>query len=235
MYARRACLQETRWSLVLRAGGPRTDASRRALAELCSAYRPPLVAWARHFEADPERAEDVVQGFFARLVERDLVSAADPTRGRLRAFLRTALRHYAINVHDAANAQKRKARLVDAGVDELASGAPSAERLCDRLWSRTLLDRALARLSDEQVRAGKGARFHALQERLVGDDEPRALRDVAADLGVSTGSAKVILFRLRQRFAEIVREEVADTVVDAEDVDAEIRDLLDVWRDDDAL
>jgi RNA polymerase sigma factor (sigma-70 family) len=225
---------ETRWSLVLRASGEPTAVSREALAELCRAYRAPLRAFARRLEADPDRAEDLVQGFFARLVEGDILGAADRTRGRFRAFLRAALRNHAINAHDAETAQKRGggARFVDADLDDLASQAPSHDRLYDRLWARSLLDRALARLGDEQARAGKGALLEALRERLAGDDNGTTLREAAARFGMSEGAVKVALFRLRRRLADLVRAEVAETVARPEDVDAELRELRAAWSDD---
>lgn len=232
--AGRRGFQETRWSLVLRAGGESTKASREALAELCRAYRAPLLAFARRFEADPDRADDLVQGFFVHLVERNVLHAADPTRGRFRTFLRTSLRHYAINAHHAEAAQKRdgRARFVDVDPDELASGGPSHERLYDRLWARAVLDRALARLGEEQGRSGKGALLEALRERLAGGDDGATLREAAAGLGMSEGAVKVALFRLRRRFADLVRAEVAETVARPEDVEAELRELRSALGDD---
>lgn len=226
----------TNWSRVLRARGEATEDVRKALEELYRAYHAPLLAFARRLEADPDRAEDLVQGFFARLVhDRRLFDAADPKRGRFRTFLRAALRHHAINAHDAATAQKRGggAQFIDADLDAFVSPDPAADALYDRLWARALLDRALARLAEEQARSGKEALFSALRGRLPNsDDDTRPLAAAAAALRMSVGAVKVALLRLRRRFAELVREEVAETVERPEDVDAELRELREAWRDD---
>jgi RNA polymerase sigma-70 factor (ECF subfamily) len=234
MDERRHGFQETRWSLVLRASGDPTEASRSALELLCRAYRAPLQAFARRIEADPSRAEDLVQDFLAHLMEPGALSAADPARGRFRTFLRSALRYHAINAHHARTAQKRGggARFVDADPDQLAGSTPSLDRLYDRLWAQAVLDRALARLHDEQAQAGKGAMLDALRDRLEGDAGETPLRETAARLGMSEGAVKVALFRLRKRFADQVRAEVAETVAQPEDVEAELHELLEALRDD---
>lgn len=226
--------EETRWSVVLRAGGAPTEASRSAFAELCRAYRAPLSAFARRLEPDPDRAEDLVQDFFTRLLERDVLAAADPARGRFRSFLRSALRHHAMNAHDAEHAKKRGggASFVEADLECLVSATPSADRLFDRIWAQALLDRALGRLESEQARAGKGALLEALRDRIAGDDDGTTLREAAAKLGMSEGAVKVALFRLRRRFFDLARAEVAETVARPEDVDAELRDVLAALRDD---
>lgn len=226
--ARRRALDATRWSLVLRAGGAVTPASRAALDELCRIYRAPLLAIAGRFERDPGRAEDLIQGFFARVVEKNVVAAADRERGRFRSFLYRALWNYALNIRD-----RRKQSFVDADLDNFASGAPVADRLYDKLWARTLLDRAHERLRDEQVASGKGHIFDALRDRLEGGNDGPTLRDVAQRVGKSEVAVKVTLFKLRRRYAELVREEVGETVAHHDDIDGEVRHFLDILRDDD--
>jgi RNA polymerase sigma-70 factor (ECF subfamily) len=223
--------QQTQWSLVLRAGAASPD----ALRELCEAYRAPLQAFARRIEPDPERADNVVQGFLARILEQKVVGKADPARGRFRAFLRKALRNYAINVHNAETAEKRggRASYDEPDFDALASEEPGADRLYDRAWARALLDRALARLRDEQMaRPDKGAVFEALCERLEGEDDGATLSEAAERLGKTEGAVKLTLFRLRRRYFDLVRAEVAATVAQPEDVDAELDDLRAALRDD---
>lgn len=223
--------QPTQWSLVLRAGA----ASPEALRELCEAYRAPLQAFARRIESDPDRADNVVQGFLARILEQKVVGKADPTRGRFRAFLRKALRNYAINVHDAETAEKRggRASFDEPDFDALASEEPGADRLYDRAWARALLDRALARLRDEQrARPDRGAVFEELCERLEGEDDGATLVESARRLGKTEGAVKLSLFRLRRRYFDLVRAEVAATVAHPEDVDAELGDLRAALRDD---
>lgn len=226
MNAGRRGFPETRWSLVLRAGGESTPATRRAMDELCRAYEAPLRQLACCLRRDPDGVDDLLQGFFLHLVEGKRLGSADSTRGQFRKFLQTALRNYANNVHDAETAQKRggRARFVDADPDELSSKAPTPDELFDQKWADTVIKRVLERLGDEQARIGKGALFEALRERLA-DDDGAPLRDVAAALGMSESAVKVALHRLRRHFAELMRAEVAETVARPEDVDAELRDL----------
>jgi DNA-directed RNA polymerase specialized sigma24 family protein len=252
---------ETHWSLVLRARGAPSEASRKALAVLCREYRAPLLAFARRREADPDRAEEMVQDFLARVVEKDIFGKGDPARGRLRSFLRTALRRHVSNFRKRENRgyvrfveagdeelaghepstdrlldkNIRKTensatpggheRFVEVGDEELAGHEPSVDRLLDRLWARTLLDRALAQLEVEHVARGTHARFIALRDRMT-DVDDRTGRDVGTQLGISAGAVKAALFQMRNRFARLVRAEVAETVARPEDVDAELSDLL---------
>ena len=218
---------ETHWSLVLRARGAPSEASRKALAVLCREYRAPLLAFARRREADPDRAEEMVQDFLARVVEKDIFGKGDPARGRLRSFLRTALRRHVSNFRKREDSERARGdmRFVEASDDELAGHEPSADRLLDRLWARTLLDRALAQLEAEYVARGTHARFIALRDRMT-DVDDRTGRDVGTQLGISEGAVKVDLHRLRRRFRALVRAEVAETVARPEDVDAELSDLL---------
>jgi RNA polymerase sigma-70 factor (ECF subfamily) len=214
--------------LVLRAGGEHTKASSKALDELCQAYREPLREFARRCrQPDPDRAEDLVQGFFLHLLERNGIGAADPARGQFRKFLQKALINYANNLYNAETAQKRdgRAHFVKTDPDELSSGAPSAEQLCDKMWADKAIKRGLARLREEQVRIGRGALFEALREGLADDDDGPPLREVAAALGMSEGAVKVTRHRLRRRLVELVRAEVSETVAQPEDVDAELRHL----------
>jgi RNA polymerase sigma-70 factor (ECF subfamily) len=230
---RRGLFDQTRWSLVKRAGGEPTKESRKALGELCRTYRAPLLAFARSLERDPERAEDLVQGFFAGLVERDVVGAADETRGCFRTFLRVALRNHARNVYRARTAEKRdgNACFVDADLDALASAAPSHDRLYDKLWAQAMLDRVLAQLGDEEARAGRGERFEALRDRLTDDDAAEPQSVTAAKLGINEGNLRAVLSRLRGRHRALVRAEVAETVSRPEDVDAELRNLAAAFGD----
>jgi RNA polymerase sigma-70 factor (ECF subfamily) len=224
---------ETRWSLVLRAGGEPTEDSRKALSELCRSYQAPLRAFARRIELDRERAEEVLQSFFLRAVEKDVVGAADQDRGRFRAFLCSALRHHAINHHRHENRVSNGggAPHVDVQDVSLESGEPPTDLLFDRLWARELMIQVLARLGEEETRAGRGALFQVLRERLadVGD---RPLRQLAAELHLSAVNLRVKLHRLRSRFIALARAEVAETVARPEDVDAELSTLLAAWSDD---
>lgn len=233
----------TRWSVVQaagrqRPGGPPPPGARAALESLCAAYWPPLYAWARRSGAGADEAADAVQDFFARLLEKGDLAAADPLRGRFRAFLLTAFRHHWSNLRDRERAQKRGGgrRLLslsggvplDTGPEEAAyepAHARTPEAEFERRWALAVLDRALQRLAAEQARAGKSADFARLRPYLVagGDDTP--LREVAAAAGRSEGAVKVALHRLRRRYGELLREEVAGTLDDPSAVEDELRDL----------
>lgn len=236
---------ETRWSLVLRAGGEPNEDSRKALAELCRLYQEPLRTFARHIVFNPERAEEVLQSFFLHVVEKDVVGAAKQDKGRFRAFLSTSLRRHAIKQHHHENRVSNGggATHVDAEDAGLESGEPPADLLFDRLWARELMDRVLARLREEQTRADKGKRrgkskaalFEALRDRIGDDDDDegdRPLREVAAELQMTYGNLRVKLWRLRTRFKALARAEVAETVARPDDIDAELSTLHAAWSDD---
>ncbi len=213
----------------MRAGGPSTVASRAALAELCAIYRAPLLAYTCRVLKDDVRAEDMIQDFLTRMVERDVIRAADPARGRFRAFLQTSMKNHILNARETEQAQKRGggACFVDADRVAVKSEGATPEQSYDRQCAWELLNRAYTRLRDEQLEKGHGAVFEALRERLVGDDEDGAtLREVAQRLCMDTVTIRVKLSRLRKSFGELVRDEIAQTVVHPEDVDDELHELL---------
>lgn len=228
----------TRWSLVHAAGGASEEA-REALGALCSAYWYPLYAFARRRGVDPEEARDVTQGFFADLLERRAIAGLDPALGRFRAFLIASFKHYLAHQRDRARAIKRRA-----GAPAFTVSLDDAEeayrheprdtldpaQLYERRWARVVLDRALARLSDDYAGAGKSALFERLRVFLTGEaDVP--YRTVADALGMSEGAVKVAVHRLRTRLGALLRAEVAQTVNSPEDVDDELRYLLRVVSD----
>lgn len=224
--------EETRWSLVLRAQGSTTAASRTALAELCAIYRPPLYAFACKMVTDPERAEDMVQDFLTRLVERNVIDKAAPTRGRFRCFLKTAIKHHILNFIETEQALKRGggSGFVDVGQVDVISSDISAEHIYNRQCAWELVGRAFHRLHEEQEARGHGAVFEVLRERLVGDDDGATLRDEAERLGVDTVTLRVRLSRLRKMFGDLVRDEVAHTVASPNDVEDELKELLEALR-----
>ena len=220
----------TKWTLVC-AGA----ASPAALQELCAAYHKPLLAFARVIERDPQRADDLVQGFLIRILEQKVIDKADQARGRFRAFLRQALRNHASNVRRAEKAVKRggKASFVEPAFEEIASDTLAADRLYDRAWARALVNRALARLRDERrSRPDQRAIFEALGDRLEGHDDGATLLVVASKLGVSEVAVKVSLLRLRRRYFDLVRAEVGATVERPEDVEPELHSLRAALRGD---
>jgi RNA polymerase sigma factor (sigma-70 family) len=228
----------TRWSLVAAAGDGPSPAAKAALAELCQSYWQPVYGYVRRRTADEHRARDLTQGFFARILEKDFFHKADPRRGRFRAFLLTALKNYLINEADKARRRLPAGRQVlsfdFAAADSRLSWQPATtetpDRIFDRQWALSLLDNVLVRLREELTAEGKESFFETCKGFLSGEDQ-RALAEVAPLVEMTTGALKVALHRLRKRYRALLRAEVAQTVAKAEDVDAELRDLLAILSD----
>jgi DNA-directed RNA polymerase specialized sigma24 family protein len=225
----------TQWSRVIAAGDPDAPLARESLAGLCGAYWYPLYAYIRRRGHDPEQAKDLTQDFFARALEKGLFAEADPARGRFRSFLRTVCAHFLANRHDWEHAQRRGGGRTTFSIDaagaegqyarELADGL-TPERIFDRSWALTLLGRVLDRLGREYDEAGKAATFEALRGSLAGGAEGPSYAVVAARLGSTVGAARVAAHRLRGRYGELLRQEIAATLADPDQVDDEIRDLF---------
>jgi RNA polymerase sigma factor (sigma-70 family) len=225
----------TRWTIVNAAGRPTDEHASAALAELCEIYWPPLYGYLRGRGYSAEEAKDLTQGFFARLLETQGIRSADPTRGRFRSFLLTALKRFVINEYERVTAERRGGRhphlqldLTEAERTFTAAhrNEETPDRLFDRKWAAIVLERALARLRHEYDAAGKAHVAQALLPYLTESTDLPSYRIVAADLGLSEGAVKVAVHRLRQRYGAMLRAEVADTVAGDHDVDAELRDLL---------
>jgi len=206
-----------------------------ALDELCRIYWPPLYSYLRRRGHAADEAQDLTQGFFARLLERRDFRAADPARGRFRGFLLTSLKRYAINEHERATTVRRGGRHVRLPLDfEEAERAyaldgrheDSPDRIFDRKWAGIAIDRALQRLRHECDEAGKGRVTERLLPFLTDTGDLPAYRDVAADLGLTEGAVKVAVHRLRQRFGATLRLEIGETVVAQDDIDNEMRELI---------
>lgn len=221
--------------MVNAAGRTKDDRASAALAELCEIYWPPLYGYLRGRGYPAEEAQDLTQGFFARLLETQAIRSADPTRGRFRAFLLTALKRFVINEYERATAERRGGRHLHFQLDvtqaERAFTAEhrheeTPERLFDRKWAGIVLERALERLRGEYAASGKAAVASALLPYLTESTDLLSYRAVAGDLGLSEGAVKVAVHRLRQRYGAILRAEVAETVAGDEEIDAELRELL---------
>lgn len=223
----------TRWSLVQAASGADEAAAREALAGLCRTYWYPLYLFARRKGAPREQAEDVVQGFFTGLIERQGLRQVAREKGRFRSFLLAALQHHLANERDHARAARRGGGRVVlavdlAGADERFAREPddalSPERAFERAWALEVLRRALANLADEYAASGRGALFEALKGELEG--VPASHAEVAARLGLSAGAVKTAAHRLRQRFGDGLRALVADTVASPAAIEGELGALL---------
>lgn len=229
----------TRISLVRAAAGGSDRRSREALATLCEAYWYPLYAYVRRRGHDAEEAQDLTQGFIARLLEKNTLRRYQQERGRFRSFLLASLKHFLANERDAVQAQKRGGGLaplplriaLDTGERRYAlepRDEMTPERIFERQWALGLLNRAMEGLRKESAEAGKGKQFDRLRGSLTGDDGRIGYRDLATELGMSEGAVKVAVHRLRQRFHEALREEISATVTDPNEIGDEIRYLLTV-------
>ncbi|MEQ1858673.1 MAG: RNA polymerase sigma factor [Chthoniobacteraceae bacterium] len=222
----------THWSLVLAARGDASSA-RSPLAALCRSYWYPLYAFVRRQGISPHDAQDLTQEFFARLLEKDWLNAVERERGRFRSWLLAAMKHFLINEWDKSRAKKRGGGIAFVSIDDMTAESryehepadlATADLLYDRRWALTLLDRVLARLREEFVGAGKAAHFDALKGTLTGDRTPYA--DIATALGTSEGAVKVAVHRLRERYRDLIRTEIAETVATPSEVEEELRHLL---------
>jgi RNA polymerase sigma-70 factor (ECF subfamily) len=230
--------QATRWSLVRAAAGRENTAeARQALAELCEICWYPVYAFIRRSGHAPHDAEDLTQGFFAGLLEKDILAAADPARGRLRTFLLTCVRNHLHHEHERSIAAKRNVRLLTsfdaADAEERYLREPAddltPDRLYQRRWALTLLGTTLDVLEHEFQEAGKSALFDALRPYLgFGVSSEESYDDTAAKLGMPVGTLKNHVFRLRQRWRELLFEQVSATLVDptSDEIKAELSELM---------
>lgn len=231
----RARFLTTRWSVVLAAGSGDAPHARAALEELCRTYWYPVYGHLRRRGDDPERASDRTQAFFTGLLARRDLARADPARGRFRAWLLSAVRSFLANEWDRETALKRGGGRVPLSIDadqaearfarEVAS-SDSPERAFARSWALALLERVHARLGSDYRNAGRAELFRALSPRLTAGGEAAPLAEAARELGKSEGALKVALFRMRARYRELLRAEIAETVADPEEVEDEIRGLF---------
>jgi len=224
----------TRWSLIIATGQQPTAQAREALAHLCGTYWYPLYAFARRRCARIEDAQDLTQGFFACILEKDYLRDFDRERGRFRAFLLAAFRHFIANERDRERTQKRGGGQVQISLDMqeaerrylLDPGHElTPEKLYERRWATALLDRALATLRTESRQLSQ---FDRLQIFLTGEPPGVSYSDLASELGTSEGALKVAVHRLRRKFRDVLRAEIADTVGSPEEVKEEMRYLLSV-------
>lgn len=228
------CFKTTHWSMVLAAGNGGDASSEGPLETLCRQYWQPLHAFARQKGYSPEEAQDLTQGFFAHVLEGNVLNFATPERGRFRTFLLAAFKNFVANDWNRGQRLKRGGGREFLSWEELAtcdegSHEPvhdeTPERNFDRQWAQTMLKEVLVKLRTEMDQAGAGARFDHLKGYLTGN-APDSYSEVAKKVGLSEPAIKSAIFRLRQRFGQLVREHVAQTVSSPAEVDAEIRYLF---------
>jgi RNA polymerase sigma-70 factor (ECF subfamily) len=222
---------------VLEAGGPASPRAQEALAELCTSYWFPVYAFIRHQGHEPHQAQDLTQAFFVHLLERGSLAAADPCRGRFRAYLRAACAHFLADQRDRDRAQKRGGGRAVLSIDARdAEGRYlrepahdlTPERLFERTWALTLLDRVLERLGGEYARAGRAAQFDQLKIVLTAGPQSVPYATLAARLGTSEGTVQGAVHRIRKRYRAILLDEIAATLDDPNGVEDEVRTLFEV-------
>ena len=224
----------TRWTVVLDAAQAADTTAQNAMAELCRAYWYPLYAYIRRRGHGPHDAEDLTQGFFCALLERNFLDGITKEGGRFRSFLLTALKRFLANEWDRANARKRGGDYIMLSLD----GANAEERyllepvdrstpesLYQRRWALTLLENVLERLKTEFTRTNNPEMFASLKPAIIGD-RGRSYQEIASELKTSEAAVKVAVHRLRNRFRTLMREEIAQTVDTPEEVESELQFLM---------
>ena len=227
----------THWSVVLATADQDSPQAAAALEQLCRTYWYPLYAYVRRRGCSHEDAQDLIQGFFAHLLRKDFLRGVGPEKGRFRSFLLACLKHFLTDEWEKARAAKRGGAgpelLLDWGQAEEryrleARVEDNPESLYERRWALDLLDRVLDRLRQEAVASGKSAMFDQLQSSLLGERPAETYAQVATRWELSETAVKVTVHRLRQRYRELLREEIAHTVTRPEEIEQELRYLREV-------
>jgi RNA polymerase sigma factor (sigma-70 family) len=228
----------TRWTTVLRAGQPETEGASTALGQLCEDYRPPLYEFARVWLKTPEDAEDLTQSFFYHFIQRNLPAAASHDRGRFRTFLLACFKNF---MRDDWRRGKRQRNIpeklltslnvephTEHGPGHQPAVAACVDEQLDRLWARSVRQRIVQSLQSDYTKRGKAALFGHLGCLLRGRKPDKSYAEIAAELSMSEAAIKMEVMRLREKFRDRFREEIAQTVTRADEVEAECRYLLEV-------
>jgi len=225
----------THWSVVLAAATRDSPTAHDAQAKLCATYWYPLYAYARRQGRSSHEAEDLIQAFFALVLEKEYLQGTAPEKGRFRTFLLVCLKRFMAKEWQRTRAQKRGGGISIMPMDFRAADeryrlepahVTTPERIYERRWALTVLESALTQLADEMREAGKERVFDTLKIYLATDRTAGTYAEAAEALKTSEGAVKVAVHRLRTRYAQLVREEVAGTLADPEQVDDEVRHLF---------
>ncbi len=227
--------RSTHWSVVLAAGDTQSPQTSRALEKLCVAYWFPLYAFVRRQGWNPHDSQDLTQAFFAYLLEKKAFGKADPNKGKFRSFLLASLTNFLNNERDKAQRLKRGggAEIFPLDVEhgeerfqaDLAS-KESPEVIFERQWAQAVIEQVVARLNAEFAAAGQPERFAVLKDFLMSDSPDLSYTDAANRLGMSVAAVTSAIHRLRGRFRELFRTEIANTVDSPDQMEEEIRYLL---------
>ena len=221
--------------MVLAAASRRSADSEAALGQLCGVYWYPIYAYVRRRGHDVHEAQDLTQEFFTQLIKRDSLTSVSPEKGKFRAFLLASCKHFLSNERDRKQAKKRGGRRLGFSLDfvtaeQRISAEPAdpstPEKQFERCWALTLLNYVLDRLEEECRRSGKQAFFDRARVYLTGDTSGVEYSSIAGELGMTEGAARVAVHRLRGRYRELLREEIARTADDSEHIEDEIRSLF---------
>jgi RNA polymerase sigma factor (sigma-70 family) len=225
----------TRWTVVLAAGGKLSPMADVALEELCRTYWYPLYAYVRHQGHSPADAEDLTQAFFAKFLVKNYLAGLSSNRGRFRAFLLASLKHFLANEWDRSQRQKRGggATLLSLdyqGADTRYQIDPpdhlSPDKLYDRAWATTLLEKVITRLREETLAEGRAGQFEQLKFYLMVGTKTIPYAEAAATLAMSEGTVRVAVHRLRRRYRELLQQEIVQTLADPAQADEEMRTLM---------
>jgi RNA polymerase sigma factor (sigma-70 family) len=225
----------THWSVVLQAGQPGAPGYQQALETLCRGYWFPLYVYLRRHGYDSHQAEDYTQAFFCRVLEKQVLRSADSKRGRFRSFLLATLKNFLADERDRARAQKRgggrKLLSIDFNEAENQYALEPAERLSpeklfDKSWALTVLERTMACLKTELARKNKKELFDHLKIYLTAEKGSIPYRDKAAELNMTEAAVRTAVHRLRRHYRKSLRDEIAQTVATEDQIDEEIDDLF---------
>ena len=228
----------THWSIVIAAQAP-SPAATEALEKLCRIYWRPIYGFVRRHGVRPEEAKDLTQGFFALLLERRDLNAVRKEKGRLRSYLLTSLKHFLINEHNRAIAIKRGDGQQLIPLEELherervgfePADTLAADQIYERRWALTVLDQVLARLGEEYDAGGKTRMFDWLKKSLMDDPDRLSQANTAHELGMTESALRQALYRMRQRYRELLRQTIAQTVMVPGDIEDELHHLVAVLR-----
>lgn len=221
--------------MVLAAGQSSSPESEQALSHLCRTYWYPLYAFVRRQGRSPEDAEDLTQGFFAHLLEKNALRAVERNKGKFRSFLLASLKNFLANDWDRQHAAKRGGKnpivsLHDQSAEDRYLHEPShdftPERLYEQSWALTVIDTVMQQLRKEYKAAGKAELFEALQDHLIGAEDAAAYVQLGARLGMREGTVRMRVQRMRLHFRYLLQAEIAQTVRTASEIEEELRHLL---------